>query len=85
MDMRKSSYPSAVVQLILRGGRILKASICHVSGDFENPCAHDVLDKKFRAVTKGIFTEGRSDEILSKIDNLEQIDDMNELTEMLMA
>ena len=85
MDMRKSSYPSAVVQLILRGGRILKASICHVSGDFENPCAHEVLDKKFRAVTKGIFTEGRSDEILSKIDNLEQIDDMNELTEMLMG
>ena len=85
IDMRKSSYPSAVVQLILRGGRILKASTCHVRGDFENPCSHEVLDKKFRTVTQEIFTQGQSDEILSKIDNLEQIEDINELTEMLMV
>ena len=84
MDMRKSGYPFAAVQLILKGGRSLESSSSSVKGDHENPCSHEILEKKFRTVTREIFTQGQSDEILSKIDSLEQIDDMKELTELLM-
>ena len=85
MDLRESNYPAAVVQLILTGGRVLEATISRVRGDFENPCSHGILTKKFQTVTNEIFSQDQSEKILSRIDDLEQMDDIKELTELLMV
>ncbi|HEY7651298.1 MAG TPA: MmgE/PrpD family protein [Methylomirabilota bacterium] len=83
MSPRRSDYPTAVVEIVLKDGRALSGSTSVVRGDFENPVpAAEVVDK-FLALTTGALGAERAHDVVRLVEQVETLKDVRDLTGLL--
>ena len=83
MSPRRSDYPTAVVEIVLKDGRALSGSTSVVRGDFEDPVpAAEVVDK-FLVLTIEILGSGRARDVVRLVEQVETLKDVRDLTALL--
>lgn len=83
MSSRRSDYPTAVVEIVLKDGRALSGSTSVVRGDFEDPVpAAEVVDK-FLALTTEILGPERARDVVRLVEQVETLKDVRDLTALL--
>jgi 2-methylcitrate dehydratase PrpD len=80
MSPRRSDYPTAVVEIVLKDGRALSGSTSVVRGDFEHPVpAAEVVDKFLALTTETIGAEHARD-VVRLVEQVETLKDVRDLT-----
>ena len=74
---------SAIVTLTLKDGRSYTEMIPHATGTPENPLTDDQLDAKFRALAGEVMSRERVERALSRLWDMENMDDIRELFPLL--
>jgi 2-methylcitrate dehydratase PrpD len=83
MSPRRSDYPTAVVEIVLKDGRELSGSTRVVRGDFEHPVpAAEVVDK-FLALTTETLRAERARDVVRVVEQVETLKDVRDLTALL--
>jgi 2-methylcitrate dehydratase PrpD len=83
MSPRRSDYPTAVVEIVLKDGRALSGSTSVVRGDFEHPVpAAEVVDKFLALTTETIGAEHARD-VVRLVEQVETLKDVRDLTALL--
>lgn len=75
-------YPSTVI-VTLKDGRKLTSYIEYPKGDAENPVTREELLSKFKLLASNNISEKRIEKIINKVANLENVENINELTNLL--
>lgn len=83
MSPRRSDYPTALVEMILKDGRALSGSTTVVRGDFERPVPAAEVVEKFIALTAGPLGADRSREVVALVDRADTLKDVRDLTGLL--
>jgi 2-methylcitrate dehydratase PrpD len=83
MSPRRSDYPTATVEVVLRDGRIRAASTTVVRGDFEDPVPREEIVEKFLALAAGPLGAGRAREVVRVVEEAERLEDVRDLTALL--
>ena len=81
----EANYPSrwpAWAEIEARDGRRLRAEVEYPKGDPENALSWDELKDKFRDITRPVVPHSRQEEIISTVESLEHLDDVQVLTRM---
>lgn len=84
MAMRRHDYPSAKVAIGLKDGRRLDDETVIVRGDRANPVSRQQLVDKFLFLSEGIIGKKAAEQLVSKVHNLQGIDDVRNLTDPLV-
>lgn len=84
MSMRRADYPSALVSIELKDGRVLSRSTTIVRGDAANPVPHEELVGKFRSLAGPVIGEVRAKAVLDSVTRVEELKDIRKLTALLM-
>ena len=85
LDKLIPDHRGARAEIFLKDGRKLTSSILDAKGEPENPgTASDIYDK-FCLLAGTVFKTTRIEKILEKIENLEKVKDISELTSLLTA
>ncbi|MFQ5830342.1 MAG: MmgE/PrpD family protein [Candidatus Methylomirabilia bacterium] len=84
MSMRRSDYPSAVVSIQLKDGRVLSRSTTVVRGDAANPIPHVELVDKFLSLAGPVLGESRAKAVIESVGRVEDMKDVRELTTLLV-
>ena len=66
-----------------KDGRTMRSELTYPKGDPENPVTWDEMRTKFNVLSAPIIGSQRQQEIMSTIDNLEQLDDVRQLASLL--
>ena len=83
MSPRSADYPTARVEVVLKGGRTLTDSTTVVRGDFADPVPRaDVVDK-FVALASAPLGAERAREVVRLVDQVETLKDVRDLTALL--
>ena len=64
-------------------GRTLRSDLTYPKGDPENPVTWDEMRTKFNVLSSPVISSQRQQEIMSVIDNLEELDDVRQLASLL--
>jgi 2-methylcitrate dehydratase PrpD len=83
MSPRRSDYPTAVVEVVLRDGRTRTASTTVVRGDFEDPVPDEEIVEKFLALATGPLGSGRARDVVRAVGETERLEDVRDLTALL--
>ena len=83
MSPRRSDYPTARVEIVLKDGRILTGSTTVVRGDFEHPVPSGEIVEKFVALASAPLGEGRAREVVRLVDQAETLKDVRDLSALL--
>lgn len=83
MSPRRSDYPTAVVELVLRDGRRLSESTTVVRGDFERPVPAGEVVEKFLALASPTLGPERAREVAGLIGEAARVKDLHEVTRRL--
>ena len=70
--------------IILKDGKKLTSEIMDAKGEPENPGSGNDIYDKFRMLAGTVFKAERVDDLLEKIDGLEKMRDLSELTRLLV-
>lgn len=71
------------VELVLKNGKSLIARIDFPTGSPENPMSFQQVVDKFKSQASGILTEDRINAIIEKVDRIEKLTNIQELTQLL--
>jgi 2-methylcitrate dehydratase PrpD len=83
LDKLIPDHRAARAEIFLKDGRKLTSNILDAKGEPENPgTAVDIYDK-FRVLAGTVFKAPRIEKIMEKIENLEKVKDISELTGLL--
>jgi len=77
-----AQYPHkwpAVVEISTRGGKVLRGSNDYPKGDPENPLTEKEVVEKFMSLTKGILPASKANNMVEKVLNLEEVEDVSKL------
>jgi 2-methylcitrate dehydratase PrpD len=74
----------AVAKIKTTTGREYVTNIDYPKGDPKNPFSWKELIDKFKNLISPIFSETKQNQIIEKVRSLEQIQDVNELSELLL-
>jgi 2-methylcitrate dehydratase PrpD len=85
LDRLVPDHRGARAEFILKDGRKLNSEILDAKGEPENPGAASDIYDKFRMLASTVFKQDRVDKLLEKIDGLEKLKDVSELTNLLMV
>jgi len=85
LDKLVPDHRGARAEIILKDGRKLSAEILDPKGEPENPGEGSDIYDKFRLLAGTILKPDRVDKLLEKIEGLEKIKDLSELTALLVA
>ena len=80
MSPRRSDYPTAVVEIVLRDGRALSGSTSVVRGDFEDPVPAAEIVDKFLALTGETLGAERARDVVRLVEQVETLKDVRDLT-----
>jgi len=69
----------------MKNGSKMISEILDAKGEPENPGSGNDIYEKFRLLAGTVFKAGRVEKILEKIDSLEKIRDISELTKLLVV
>jgi 2-methylcitrate dehydratase PrpD len=83
MSPRRSDYPTAVVEIVLRGGRTASASTTVVRGDFEEPVPSGEIVEKFLALAAGPLGAAGARAVVGAVEGIERLEDVRDLTALL--
>jgi 2-methylcitrate dehydratase PrpD len=85
LDKLVPDHRGARAEILLKDGRKLTSTILDPKGEPENPgTAGDIYDK-FRLLAGTVFKPAKVDKIMEKVENLEKVKDISELTSLLTA
>jgi len=73
------------VEVITKDGAKLREHVWKIPGTAENPMTRGKVEKKSRKLLVPILGEGRSEEIIRKVWNLEKIGNVRELRPFFSA
>ncbi len=83
LDRLVPDHRGARAEFILKDGRKLNSEVLDAKGEPENPGgASDIYDK-FRMLAGTVFKPERVDKLMEKIEGLEKLKDLSELTKLL--
>ncbi len=85
LDRFVPDHRGARAEFILKDGRKLNSEIMDAKGEPENPGAASDIYDKFRMLAGTVLKQDRVDKLLEKIDGLEKLKDVSELTNLLMV
>jgi 2-methylcitrate dehydratase PrpD len=83
MSPRRTDYPTAVVEVVLRDGRTRSASTTVVRGDFEDPVSAEEIVEKFLSLAAGALGAARAREVARVVEETERLEDVRDLTALL--
>jgi len=83
MSPRRSDYPTAQVEVVLKDGRARSGSTTVVRGDFERPVPTAEVIEKFVALTSGPLGTDRAREVVALVDRADTLKDVRDLTGLL--
>ena len=84
IDKLVPHHRGARAEILLKDGRTLTLTILDPKGEPENPgTASDIYDK-FRLLAGTVFKTAKVEKILERIENLEKVKDISELTSLLV-
>jgi hypothetical protein len=83
MSPRRTDYPTAVVEVVLRDGRTRSGSTTVVRGDFEDPVPAEEIVEKFLALAAGPLGAARAREVVRVVEETERLEDVRDLTALL--
>ena len=66
-----------------KDGRTMRSELTYPKGDPENPVTWDEMRDKFNLLSAPVISGQRQQEIMTAIDNLEQLDDVRQLASLL--
>ena len=74
---------STVEVVTSSGERLLSSPVPYHRGHWKNPMTEEELEEKFRSLARGLLTPARTDALLDRLWNLEQVEDIGQLIEMV--
>lgn len=83
LDKMVPDHRGARAEIILKDGRKLASEILDAKGEPENPGSGNDIYDKFRMLAGTVFKSDKVERLLEKIDGLEKIGDISELTNLL--
>jgi 2-methylcitrate dehydratase PrpD len=83
MSPRRSDYPTAVVEIVLKDGRTLTDSTAVVRGDFEDPVPAEEIVGKFIALASDVLGSARARAVAETVDQVDTLKDVRDLTALL--
>jgi 2-methylcitrate dehydratase PrpD len=83
MSPRRTDYPTAVVEVVLRDGQTHSASTTVVRGDFEDPVPAEEIVEKFVALAAGPLGAARARDVVRVVAETERLEDVRDLTALL--
>jgi 2-methylcitrate dehydratase PrpD len=84
LDKMVPDHRGARAEIILRDGRKLTSEILDPKGEPENPGSGNDIYDKFRLLAGTVFKAEKVDALLEKIDSLEKLGDLSQLTKNLL-
>ncbi len=85
LDRMVPDHRGARAEILLKDGRKLTSTILDPKGEPENPGSGNDIYDKFRMLASTVFKTDRVDKLLEKIDRLEKMRDLTELTSLLLV
>ncbi|WP_312998193.1 MmgE/PrpD family protein [Achromobacter animicus] len=76
---------AARLEVHTRGGAVLRRDILHRRGSPENPLSHDDVVAKFHLIAAEVIDESRAREIVSRVEELDHLQDASALLALLEA
>lgn len=79
-------FPATMPTILIvrtRDGRTFTDRTDSARGTPENPMTHEEIEEKFRKMSGITVDEGLSEELMRRVDGLDKLGDINELTELL--
>jgi 2-methylcitrate dehydratase PrpD len=73
----------ATVVIKTKDGKEYSVRREHAKGQAENPATDEDLEVKFRTITKGILSDKKASEVIETVWKLDELDDINYLTDMV--
>jgi 2-methylcitrate dehydratase PrpD len=84
LDKMVPDHRGARAEIILKDGRKLTSEILDPKGEPENPGSGNDIYDKFRLLAGTVFKAEKVDALLEKIDSLEKLGDLSQLTKNLL-
>jgi 2-methylcitrate dehydratase PrpD len=84
LDKMVPDHRGARAEIILKDGRKLTSEILDAKGEPENPGSGNDIYDKFRLLAATVFKREKVDALLEKIDRLEKLGDLSQLTQNLL-
>lgn len=72
-----------IVEVKTKNGEVYEERVDSAKGTPENPMTHTEIREKFKRIAKITVNEELSGDIMKRVDKLEKLGDINELTELL--
>lgn len=85
LDKMVPDHRGARAEILMKDGTKLTSTILDPKGEPENPGSGNDIYDKFRMLASTVFKTDRVDKLLEKIDGLEKIRDLSELTRLLVV
>ncbi len=85
-DEALQAYPEAmldVVEVVTKSGQRYRERVPHHKGHYKNPMNNEEFEGKFRSLAQGLLSDSQIRELLERLWNLEQVDDIGEVMELL--
>jgi len=81
-----AAYPEqrlCKMEVTTKSGQRFEERLGYHKGHPNNPHTDEELERKFRSLAEGLLPEGRTDDLLTALWNLDQIDDIGEVIKMM--
>lgn len=83
-NIRNPKYLPGHVKIKMKNGKVYEHAINKERGCPENPMSQEEIEKKFRKNVEGIFLKDQTEMIIDKVNNLEKLQNISELTKLLV-
>ena len=83
-NIRNQKYFPGHVKIKMKNGKVYEHAINEQRGCPENPMSQEEIEKKFRKNVESIFLKDQTEMIIDKINNLEKLQNISELTKLLV-
>ena len=85
LDKMVPNHRGARAEILLKDGRKLTSTVLDPKGEPENPGSGNDIYDKFRMLAGMVLKSDKVDKLLEKIDRLEKVGDISELTNLLIV
>ena len=83
-NIHNQKYFPGHVRIKMKNGKVYEHAINKHWGCPENPMSQEEIEKKFRKNVESIFSKDQTEMIIDKINNLEKLQNISELTKLLV-
>ena len=85
-DRRAPEALLSTVEVVAASGeRISSAEVPYYRGHWKNPMTDREIEQKFRSLAQGMLDQGRTEDLLERLWNLDQVEDIGRVIEMVRA